>query len=239
MQPALSSGTWAAIERSNVCPLSNSIKLARAIAPLDVAALRLYWLDEYFLPAEMRIEPYAIGLAQVADLHFMGFARKQGTWQGPGVAIILATHFSTMNVVATAMHELAHAIHFGQPSEVDTELPETTTLSDAMRAIALLSKDPDLDLPRWRGHGSTFTRLALHLAVRAQAAGLPAMLNDFHIADDFYGLSTAESYAITLAPEIEAWPMDRPLSDLKAEPFPAAFASLWRSDTGLPAEDCR
>ncbi len=132
-------------------------------------------------------------------------------------------------ILATVLHELAHIL------ERPTHYAERTADVDSMRikfdalTIAHATRQPwPVDVPAYHGHDQVFICTCLHLAYRAQQAGVAICPNVF-CAGRGYGLYPATSYQRALGDEPAQLRHLKFQEILTIEP-PAAFTALWQDD---------
>lgn len=171
--------------------------------------------------------------------------QKRGDWAGPGVTIVmnLATIARSFSECSTAsrkrlvprmieavfVHELAHAADLGVWPEPLGQREAEIQHAICVQACTVESSEvrPPVEIERLH-HGPRFIRAALHLAVRAEAAGYPVTVGD--VADTGrYGLAGTWSYRAALSHEL-ATTQARRLDDILTSEPPARFTKLWELD---------
>jgi hypothetical protein len=183
-------------------------RLCRAVAAQDLANLPLYIVPQSRL-AELG---FADDLHGVTCLSLDLFVREYlEDYRGRGPAMVInedairqCSHPADFEYIllATVLHELAHIL------ERPTHYAERTADVDPMRikfdalTVAHATHEPwPIDVPAYEGHDHVFIRTCLHLAYRAEQAGVEICPNVF-CAGRGYGLYLATSYQRALGDKI-------------------------------------
>jgi hypothetical protein len=209
--------------------------LCRTVAGPDLANLPLYIVPQSRL-AELG---FADDLHGVTCLSLDLFVREYlEDYRGRGLAMVInayairdCSHPDDVEyiVFATVLHELAHILE--RPASYAERTPDEDPLRirfDAL-TIAHATRQPwPADVPAYHGHDHVFIRTCLHLAYRAQQAGIAICPNVF-CAGRGYGLYPATSYERALGDEPEQLRHLKFQELLAIEP-PAAFTALWQDD---------
>lgn len=227
---------------------------ARAIAPDVFGTGPLH--VAHFRELGIRTKSFGGLYTRRLDLMFQQQLVDMGRWDGPGNCILINTdslvrrgrghsrwaRAARRREVAAAyhgvvLHELAHVLDDDYPRlALDAGEQAARGLEFRLALVDRGISEERMDavrnsirLPRWFGHGQRFIRLAMHLAVRALAAGIDVAATDVIETMD-YGLSSTAAYVAALGREperIAGWPIAR----IKATAAPAFFQELFESDT--------
>ena len=209
--------------------------LCRAVAGRDLAGKPLYIVSQSRMP----------DLGFASDLHGVTsptmdlFVREYvDAYQGRGPAMVINDaeireyhHPGDVEYIffSVVLHELAHILerpqlHSDRPVDDDPQHIKY----DALVIADATNRPPPVGVPAYHGHDHVFIRVCLHLAHRAEKAGVAVHPNVF-CGGRSYGLFPATAYQDALGDE----PSE--LSDLKFQDIlaidpPAAFTKLWLDD---------
>lgn len=222
--------------------------LARSVAP-DVATGPFYVVLRPDLPPEYQggvDGPLALTSRRL-DLMLAPTLERQRRWRGRGPAILLDPAAIAADaarrprssrrrvfpavVIGVVLHELAHIVVAGprDDSEPDPDLIQfgRLTLAADLTGTEVPTNGPGADVP-WRGHEWPFIRVALHLAHRAAALGVPVAASDVFDARD-HELSPTFRYVAALGNE-PARLANTPITTISQIAPPDAFVALWQAD---------
>jgi hypothetical protein len=210
-------------------------RLCRAVATQDLANLTLY-----IVPQSRTAElGFAEDLHGVTCLSLDLYVREYvDDYRGRGPAMVInedairqCSHPDDVEYIllATVLHELAHILerpthYVDRPADADPLRIKFDALT-----VARATHEPwPVDVPAYECHDHMFIRTCLHLAYRAEQAGVEICPNVF-CAGRGYGLYPATSYRRTLGDEPEQLRQLKFQEILAIEP-PAAFTALWQDD---------
>jgi hypothetical protein len=219
--------------------------MCRAVAPRDLAAVPVYIV---FASEAPELAAAVRGWTHTAAAD--AFRPNIADWRGPGVAMLLndvligqeldallpglpdkrREAYIEANLRDTALHELTHILVDGVAYRPLSCPPEVFTAAIARWAAENEQlwqqgqmRDTDYD-----DHGAQFTRIALHIAYRAQRLGF-AVLPGSLCAGYKYGMYDAERYAMALIGE-PAKLASESFADIARRPMPKSLLATWRRD---------
>jgi hypothetical protein len=210
-------------------------RLCRVVAAQELANLPLYIVPQSRL-AELGFADDQHGLTCLRLDLFVREYMENYRGRGPAMvinadAIRQCNHPDDVEyiILATVLHELSHIV------ERPTHHAEWHADADPMRikfdalTVAYATHEPQpVDVPAYDGHDHVFIRTCLHLAYRAEQAGVEICPNVI-CAGRSYGLYPATSYQRALGDEPAQLRHLKFQEILAIEP-PAAFTALWQHD---------
>jgi hypothetical protein len=180
------------------------------------------------VPAEF-LSAGAVGMSGTKlDLELQSHLESCDLWRGRGPAIVVDDDRSDDEIIATVIHEMAHALE----GPFDLEEPtyrEIEAASDVgMIGRSLWSNFSELNLPRFFGHELPFIRNCLHLQHRFARAGADTPL-DLIVDGAEYDISDSAVYQDALGDEPCRF-LNELFSSIREIRPPQDFIDLWRSD---------
>lgn len=211
----------------------------RTVFPLDLPpTLAVYIASHHELWPDT--PPTRVGMAYTGltvDLQMRPALESRGTWRGRGFPVIFPSWYLAAKAIpaeeldSILLHEFAHHCEvvsrkLSAPDEPAIKTPQNTAASVAE---ARCQYDAEQRVLPCDGHGARFTRAAMHVWHRAAAAGFGGKLQDVHVAGPRFGMSSAETYAASLADEVRSRSRES-IGSILDDHAPAEFQELWESD---------
>lgn len=215
-----------------------ALSLVRALAPADFPEnVPLYVVPYSDLPMGMRPSGLRGCFWPLAGAALEEPLRRAGRWRGAGHVVLVDDGLRGIAFVETALHEATHVLIAGPkrvPAPVARWPADMKWILTKERVCKVLTAPVagSAEAKRAEGHGADFLLLGLALLVRARRRGLHVSFKGMALGDELYGLSKPNHYLAASLPLVDAWPQERPLVELLAEPLPAAFRRQWMADTG-------
>ena len=153
---------------------------------------------------------------------------RLGRWPGPCHIIAFCMPLERMQLLAIALHELAHLLPSFPPADDFDPSPELRSLQAESFAKQLDNRDNE-SRPPWIRHEIAFVRRCVHLHARAWDAGIEVGAGDIHFGGTQYGMSAHWKYLRLFENEARRM-LCQPFDVIDNEPYPPEALELWRHD---------